>query len=363
MRSVAWLIWVRLPLAAARVSRTLTAILSDGCYLTRWPPVAVAAPLVAVLYGVALSQTRSPEQVTYTYALLELAIVVVIAGLSAALGLWLTLGYAVCDFLLFEHPSQFVTLRPALLVTYLLLALLTVMTPLSARLVRRRTLPGPDRLGPLGRPLNVLAAAVIMGGLVFLWTESAAVLIRPIFVWTEAGAPTDDAIHPLQQFGWILALAAAATAAVRAQLEPPRGSEAAREIARTLAERPVRRLPPPVAALVDGGVLTFLLGGLLDSWLEVPFAFAALVGISMLRRVVPGLVPLWPRLLSRVPMVIRLVLGLVATGFVGRAIIESQFGLTQSLWPVAASAVAGMLVMTALVPDMGLVRAQLRGRS
>jgi hypothetical protein len=284
----------------------------------------------------------------------------VIAGFSAALGLYLVLGYAFCDFFLFEHSSQLATLRPALVVSYLLLAVLTVLTPLSARLVRRRTLPDPDRLGAVGRPLHILVAAIVMGGLVFLWTESSAVLIRPIFVWTEAGAPTDDAIHPLQQFGWILALVAAAVAALRAELEPRRGSEAAREIARALAKRPVRRLPPLVSAVIDGALLTFLLGGLLDSWLEVPVVLAALVGISVLRRVVAPMFPLWPRLLSRVPMVLRLALGIVATAFVGRTIITAQFGFTQSLWPVAAAAIAGILVMTALVPDMSLGRSQPR---
>jgi hypothetical protein len=358
VRSIARALWVRLPVAVSSVSRTLAAILADGAYLTRWPAVAVAGPPVALLYGVALSQTRLDSQVTFTYSLLGLVVVVVIAGLSAALGLSLLLGYAVCDFFLFVHVSQDATLRPALLVSYLLLAVLTVLTPLSARLVRRRSLPDPRRLGPAGRPLDALLAAVIAGGLVFMWAEASAVLIRPVFVWTEAGSPTDEAIHPLQQFGWVLAVVAAVVAALRAELEAGAGTEAAAEIARGLRRRATRRLPPLVSAAIDGAFLTFLVGGLLDSWVEVPLVLAALFGISFLRRVGPSRLPVWPRLLSRIPMVIRLAVGVVATVFIGQAVISSQFALTQSLWPVAASVVAGTLVVTALVPDIGMGRAQ-----
>jgi hypothetical protein len=361
MNALARALWIRLPVAAGTVSRTLTVVLSDGCYLVRWPAVALLGPPIAVLYGVALSQTRSPEQLTYTYSLLALVPVVVLASLGAALGLLATLGYAVCDFLLFDHPSQLATLRPALLVSYLLLAVLTVLTPLAAGLVRRRTLPHPERLGVPGHLLDVALAALILGGLVFLWTESSAVLIRPIFVWTEAGTPTDDAIHPLQQFGVVLALVAAGAGALRVELETRAGPEAAVAVGQGLRQLPARRLPAPVSAAIDGLLLTFLVGGLLDSWLEVPLVLAAMVGISLVRRVGPGVVPLWPRVLSPIPMVLRVLAGVVATAFLGQAIISTQFLATQSLWPVAAAAVVGMVVMTALVPDIGMSRDQLRG--
>jgi hypothetical protein len=362
MTGLARLIWVWLPVAAGAISRTLAAILSDGAYLTRWPLAALLGPPVAVLYGVALSQTRSPGQLTYTYALLPMAVVVAITGFSAALGLMLTLAYALCDFLLFDHTSQFATLRPALLVSYLLLALLTVLMPLSAKLVRRRSLPDPARLGPLGRPLDVLLAAVILGGLVYLWTESSAVLIRPVFVWTEAGAPTDEAIHPLQQFGWILALVAAAVGAARAELEVRAGPVAGLQIARGLRARGSWRPPVVVSAVIDGLVMTFLLGGLLDSWPEVPLVLAALVAISLVRRAGPAMVPVWPRLLAPIPMVLRLAAGIVLTAVAGQAIVGSQFGLTTSLWPVAAATVVGLLVMAALLPDLAGARSPRRSR-
>src|SRR5262249_17528123 len=121
------------------------------------------------------------------------------------------------------------------------------------------------------------------------------------------------------------------------------------------------RLPPVVAAVVEGAFLTFLIGGLLDSWAEVPLVLAALVGIALLRRVVAPRLLVWPRLLSRVPMVLRLALGVAATAFVGQAIIAAQVDLTQSLWPVAAAAVVGMLVMALLLPDAGIAPARLRG--
>jgi hypothetical protein len=352
MTSVARAVWVRLPIAAGSISRTLAVVLSDGAYLTRWPLAALLGPPIAVLYGIALSQTRSPDQLTYTYAFLPFFVVVVIAGFSAALGLYLTIAYALCDFFLFDHTSQLVTLRPALLVSYLLLALLAVLTPLSARLVRRRSLPDPARLGALGRPLDLLLAAVTFGGLVFLWTESSAVLIRPVFVWTELGSPTDQAIHPLQQFGWILALVAAAVGAARAELETRAGPAVAVEIGRGLRARPSWRPPALVSAGVDGLVLTFLLGGLLDSWLEVPLVFGAVAAISFARRVGPAAVPAWPRLLSPIPMILRLALGIVLTALAGQAIVTSQFDTTSSLWPVAAATVVGVLVMAALLPDL-----------
>jgi hypothetical protein len=353
MTWLAWTVWVRLPIAAGSISRSLAAILADGCYLTRWPATAVAAPFVAVAAGAVISLARPLGEVTYTYEFPGLVVFAAIAGLSAALGLYVALAYAVCDFFLYVHISSLVGMRPALLSSYLLLAVLTVLTPLSARLIRRRTLPDPRRLGAAGTVLDGLLAAVVLGGLVFLWTQSAAALIRPIFVWTELGIPADSAIHPLQQFGWVLGLVAGVAAAVRTGLERGAGPEAPIAIVGGLRQRAVRRLPAPVAAVIEGAVLTFLLGGLLDSWPETAGVLAALVAISLVRRLLPAVVPLWPRLLSRIPMLLRVALGIVAAALAGRAIISSDvFISTTSLWPVAASAVVGMLVMAILLPDM-----------
>jgi hypothetical protein len=354
--------WVRTPVAVARLSRTLAAILADGSYLTRWPAVAGLAPPLAVLWGVLLSQTRSAGEETYTYSVLGLTVAVAIAGFGAALGAYLVVAYAVCDFFFFQHQLLSITLRPAQLLSYVVLALVAVLAPVSAKIIRRRTLARPERLRRAGPIVDAVLAAMISGGLVFLWTEAAAVLIRPIYVWTEAGAPTDEAIHPLQQFGWVVALAAAGVAAARVRLEAEGGSVPVAVVSALRRSVPRGRQPAALAALAEGAVLTLLMAGFLDSWLEVPAFLLALTGVALLRRLGSTWLPIWPRLLARVPMFVRLVASIVAATFVGQSIVATQFFQTTSLWPVALAALIAIAIMTVLVPDIGTAREQLSRR-
>jgi hypothetical protein len=82
--------------------------------------------------------------------------------------------------------------------------------------------------------------------------------------------------------------------------------------------------------------------------------------ISLVRRIGPAAVPAWPTLLAPIPMILRLVVGIVLTALAGQAIVASQFGATSSLWPVAAAAVVGLLVMAVLLPDLSAPRSQRR---
>jgi hypothetical protein len=358
VKLLASLWWVRLPVAVATVSRTLAAILADGGYLARWPAVAALAPPLAALWGVLLSQTRTASQETYTYSVLGLTVAVAIAGFGAGLGAYLVVAYAVCDFFVFQHQLSQTTLRLAQLLSYLVLALVMVLAPVSARIIRRRTLANPSRLKQAGPAVDGVLAAMISGGLVFLWTEAAAVLIRPVFVWTEAGVPTDEAIHPLQQLGWILALAAAGVAAVRVRLEAEGSSMSAAVVEALRRPGSGGRLPPPIASLLEGALLTLLMAGFFDSWLQVPAAFAALTAVALARRLGSNWLPIWPRLLARIPMLIRLVASIAAAIFVGQSIVATQFSQTTSLWPVALAALSAIAIMTILVPDIGTPRTQ-----
>jgi hypothetical protein len=351
MRAIARVLWLRIPAALSRGSTTLAVIVSDGSYMVRWPLLALLSPLVAVAYGVALSQTRLPNQLTYTYSVLGLVPMVVIGGFSAALGLEAVLGYAVFDFFLFpQHPLS-VTLRLALLVSYVVLAVLSVLTPLSARLIRDRTRMDLSGFRLTNATVDAALAGAIAGLLTYLWTEASAVLIRPVFVWTAGGVPTDEAIHPLQQFGWILAVVAAGVGVARSELE--RTFSVDPGLAASLRRSLTRSGRPVVAAVSEGAFLTLLLGGLIDSWLQLPLVLLSLLCLAYFRRTAPARLPLWPRLLGRIPLLVRLLVGIVAAALIGRAIVTSQFRATQSLWPVTASAVAGMVVIAALLPDLG----------
>lgn len=148
----------------------------------------------------------------------------------AALGFWA--GFVVLDALTVDPRRSstivgdsdmavmlaFVASR---LLVYYLLYLLVVRGPQLARTyaeVVSRTqvvarLPGQLGLGVVG-----VAYCATMAGLAFIWSQAAAVLVRPAYTWFDA-SPDVDAVEPVQTAGAVLALVALVVAAARFALD------------------------------------------------------------------------------------------------------------------------------------------------
>lgn len=299
--------------------------MGDGSYLRAWPKIAIMTPSVAFLSGVALGALHPHE--VYTYSLLVVAVLAIIAGLGAGIGLWATCGFSVGD-LFFSHKGvsshlglgfDLSGLRSflALGLSYVLLAGLLVLVPVMAHFLRL----GMLRLtGIFTLASSVLVA--VQATLAFFWTQSTPFLIRPI--WSYFGrVPEVNAIEPLQQRGWAIAIAMGLSAVMRLLLE--------RAASTTLDPFDVpsitvgTRVRSPIWLQVAGrtAFAAFMLSGLFSTWLSALFAVLALAVISYLHiKVIPKLTR-YVRLLANVPLALRLVAATLFAYFAGILLVES----------------------------------------
>jgi hypothetical protein len=138
--------------------------------------VGASLPVLCLLLGTLAGAAHSGE--TFTASLLVMAFLGAIGMLSAQLGLWATLGYAIGDLVLNERSGAGPLRGAALLVSYGLLALLTVYLPLltgAARLSARRV----NERGNPSTTLELLAAVATAGAGALLWSQALQALIRP----------------------------------------------------------------------------------------------------------------------------------------------------------------------------------------
>jgi hypothetical protein len=358
-RGTALLLWRRLPNGAARLSGTLRVALRDGDYLLSWPLAAAGAPPLALLVGVLLGAVH-PGPV-YATSLLVVLILAAVAGLGAALGLYALVGYALGDLVLHQtagYPygggapfaDRLLRTDLARLDTHLVLASLVVVAPLVATALRQRgqrlVRPGTKRL-----VIGFALAAVAQAGLAYLWGQAAALLIRP--VWSFWGAPTDSgAIDNLQRHGVWIALVTLAAVAGRGVLTglAARHPVAAPRSPWVRFRTPVA--PPwPVAAVLRAAACTLLLAGLIGSPLGAALVFALFAGVDVLRyRVVPVLRS-YPRLVARVPVVLRVAACCLLGYLMGVLVVAPAVDHgTSSFLPVLLAGVPPLVLAAFLLP-------------
>jgi hypothetical protein len=352
MTRAADLLWVRLPDAVGRLSVLLGLVLRDGAYLRAWSPVAVAAPVVAILLGGVLGRVH-PEE-TFTGALWVMGPMLVVGGVGTALGLWSWLGYVLVDFFLFPHLLGFgageLAARAGLLPTYLLLAMLVVVIPQTVRSLVRVSTPRARTLSGLRTPIEVALSCVLFAALVYVWTQGAPILVRPAYTWAGS-QPAIAAIQPVQATGWFLVFLAALVGAARPVLQ--RAAERLTPPARAQAA-PIR--PPHASTSLGGSVLqaaftVVLLAGALEGWLDALVALVALTAILVGRRLLAGRIGGYVALASRVPVLARVVAGAIISFLLSRTILDLTFTATLSFRPVVLAAVLSLVVFTVLLPE------------
>ena len=355
--------WMRVPAATRRVSRILPAILADGLYLSAWPRVAAIAPPLALLLGLLLGWLHFAPGETFTFSILVMALMLLVSNFSAALGAWLWLGYVVGDFFLFRRNiysysvlEQFVHVRVPLLIAYVLLAMLLVFIPLLSPWLRRQVLthlhvPRIPRI-----VINTTLQAILQAVLVYVWVQAVPTLIRPVYTW-QGGTPPIEAIQPLQQNGWVLVILAGLVGAMRMVLQYRAfGQHAvvqrAAQLRTALRESaPVRReLPLGIGVLLKAAFLTVLLSGLVTTWLQAIGLAVALALIMLWRETVLPRLDGWLRLVSRVPLVIRLALSALISYFLGLQIVGALWDGTSTFLPIIIAMVISLAVCSLLTP-------------
>jgi hypothetical protein len=398
--------WVEIPTRCRRISPVLSVMLGDGIYLLKWPQVGAFAPPLALLVGFAAGWLRSAGWTTFSFSVVLMSAMILLSGVSAALGLWAWCGWVLGDFFLFSHPLPdhaglgvivaLLRVRVPLIISYaLLLALVAI--PLSARQLAAETLPrsvptsgGPPRSNQgssRGRRPFVIGAlwAALAAILTYGWTLVVPILIRPVLWWPLAHrgshrrigqlAPV-EAFAPLQHRGWILGVVGALAIALRYRLErramarprlsaqflygvpsrAPLASVAMEREGRTTAAGARPPMSTPVSMtilLLKVGAATLLLSGLAGD-LRDAIVLAGFILIAMLARRKLAGISAWTTMIGRVPVPIRLVIVAVMSMAISSVIIGMSWQRATTFLPMISSVGFSLLVSQALLADRGM---------
>lgn len=332
--------WLGIPRKLRVYSPLLSAMWTDGVYLTAWPRVALVLPLAVLLLGFTEGATHwspltidgahlstSTTAVAFMQIFHLLFIAVVLGSMSAHLGLMLAAGFAAGEYLIsgpfltlgtWTPISGFFQLRLPLLYSDVIFLALAAGPPLLAAgllvpLARRF----PKDNGP-SVILRVTAAAIIQMALVYLWVFASPMLLRVLWTWAHQIPPLSprdygNVLNPWLPLAAGVGVVARAVLVRRTSADQPLKDRTRRLLQETLlANRKPgwsASLPAWLRAVFTALALTLLLAGLIASWWLAALVCAALVGTCLLRNcVLPGLGvwTKWAHLISRVPLIFRL---------------------------------------------------------
>lgn len=358
---VAQLWWMRLPTMVTRWSPMLSRALTDGTHWAAASPVfGAAAPPAALVAGLVIGAQRIGFQSVITESLGLLLILAGLGMVSAHLGMAFLTGFAFGDFFLSradwlpptgllypEYVLEYLAVtKLPLLIMYGALGILLVKTPLLTRaLVSGVKIPSRWEKWPTIVITMVLGMAVSFA-LAFSWALAVPLLIRPLFLWRGGTIPV-EAMWALQHSPWLIGLVAGlsmlVSTGVQFVLEHRRiATKPATPTAETIehAHQKPPYLPPVLQVLLQASWFTFLLAGLLATWID-GLALFLLLAVLGLARAGPLPLPLdtWRRLIGRIPLLVRLAVGLVIAAVTVRLLVRA--GITA--WtPLLAAGTPGI---------------------
>lgn len=364
-------IWVGVPLALRRFSGPLAVSTVDGLYLAAQPLLGLLTPLAALAAGLLAGVMQPGYTYVFTESLWLLLAIAAVGALSGALGSYLTAGFVIGDLFLAEHPqwSHFGTEEPltilarygSLLLSYALFAMLAVGVPIAAKSFAAEFSLPPSVPRAIRALVGLGALIGITALLVWVWTQSAPLLVRPVFTWSPRITPTVDAMITTQESGHLIVLTAVLATLLRAfvqlGLTRPTGPGPARmtflEGRFRTQERVVplmSRMPFVIRALLRAVVLTALLSGLYAAWWQAFLTFALLLAVQLvtgaLARVSFGA---YARFMQRIPRFFRLLLAMAVVYAVG-AMVVPLFLDGQSFFPFLLLATLAAILTTLLTP-------------
>ena len=350
---------------------------ADGAWTAAWRGVAAFAPIVAFALGLISRLIFRDLNVAYTESLFFMLLVVAGATMSGTVGVGLLAGYIVQDLLLSSLVGPGATTGNAViggiglfggkLVSYLLLAIPAVILPQLAR-----QLTGGAGLRALTDPrLRIAGAAVldavVCGALVFLWSQSMLVLIRPLFSLVGAELPSSVVRPVQQQWIWLVlaAMLAAAARVVVVRMYLPRSQRAGLvaylQRRRFTGDHPamLERVPEVVRVAIATLVLTLVLAGTYEGWLDAIVAALVIGLLGLWRANLISRIPVpvkWALLVRNVHPLLRL-LGATLAGYVLTIIVVAPFWSAFSgLRLLLVGSLLTLLIFNVLFPPLPVVQ-------
>ena len=359
--------WVGIPRKSIRVSRSVGFTLADGHYV-----LAVARPIAGwvlpalLILGFVIGANTIGYDRSWSDSLALMVLVALLGFLSTGLAAWLLAGFVVGDFvfgqsqqfsevLYWQEPWFIVGERVSLLIGYGALSILGLVLPRLCRALLvdiPRTIQLPSQAAfALVASLNVF----LVWPAVRLWSEAAAVAIRPLFTWSYAWQD-DPSFEPLQDdYSVIIAAAVLATLARVLLLWLVERSDGPRstlwQTQRALAEGPAPapiadRVPQLIRVLMAAGAATLLAAGMFESVgvAAMSFALFAVTGASR-----TDWLPMdgWRRLMARFPILLRLLVVMLIADTLRRGLVDEY---DDSFAPLAILVAVSVLGMSLLVP-------------
>ncbi len=348
--------------------------MADGAWTALVRGVAAYAPVIAFVLGLISRLIFRDLDEVYTESLAFLLLLVAGATLSGTVGVGLLAGYIVQDLLLGNRVGTFGVPNPAGVlagkaISYVLLAMPAVVLPLLARqlasAVQFRTVDDPRvRVGA-----KAALDAVIFGVLIYLWSQSMLVLIRPLFslVGTEPGVST---VSPVQEQAVWLVLVAMVAAAARelvVQLYLPKspraGVVANLERWRWTGEKKgvIDRVPEVVRVAVATTVLTMVLAGTFEGWLDT-LVVALLIGaIGAWRANLIRQIPVperWALAIRKVHPLLRLLGATFIAYLLSTIVVAGLWNTWSGLRLLMIGALLTLIVFNAIFPPLPVMQAQ-----
>jgi hypothetical protein len=354
--------WHNLPLLAGKISIFISVILTDGLYLTRWSKLAAYAPVVSLLTGFFIGWKHFSTGDVFTFSITVMAVMMAISSFGSGLGSWLLLGYSFGDFFLFPHPrsndfyESFFLQQIPLLLSYTLLSILLVSIPLTTQSLRLQTIPRLKNLGAFGLVVEAILQAGIQSSLVFVWTQSVPLLIRPVYTW-QGGTPPVEAIQPLQNDWLILVQLAAILGVIRIFLEfkslsDPFVIERGQRLKEELQNiKPYRiSIPPYIIVIAKAAFTTAMLSGMITIKTDI-YLLGGTITLAMLIRdssfkQLTG----WTTIVFKIPILLRLILATGLSYYLALTIIDFMWQ-DNSFSALLISTMVGIIVFGLLMPN------------
>jgi hypothetical protein len=354
--------WHNLPLLAGKFSIFISVILTDGLYLTRWSKLAAYAPTVSLLIGFFIGWKHFAAGNVFACSITVMAVMMAISSFGSGLGSWLLVGYSFGDFFLFPHPrstifyESFFLQQIPLLLSYTLLSILLVSIPLTTQALRLQTIPRLKKLGLFGLVVEATLQAGIQSSLVFVWTQSVPLLIRPVYTW-QGGTPPIEAIQPLQNDWLILVQLAAILGVIRIFLEfkslsDPLVIERGQSLKDELQNiKPYRiSVHPYIIIIAKAAFTTAMLSGMITIKTDVLLLGGAITLAMLIRDSSFKKLMSWTRLVCKIPILIRLILATGLSYYLALSIIDFMWK-DDSFSALLVSTMVGIIVFGLLMPN------------
>jgi len=243
-------------------------------------------------------------------------------------------------------------------VSYILLGLLAVRVPaLARRMAERAPLPVEPTLRLAVRLFLYAAGSAL---LVFLWCQAMIVLIRPVFTWVGQSPTTEAIMHVQTQWKWLVAVAVVASLARLVLETSTSGTGAGAALVATLQQERwsraqrrgefTRRLMGPGRLILATLVVTLLLSGTYEGWIDPVIVAAIVVFLGAWRYGVIGRLPTdWVSFVRKIPALVRLAVAALV-GYVFAYVILWGLWRLGSLRAVAAGSLLTLAMFYLLFP-------------